>query len=81
MRFTKTGTIDEDAQLILPMTPPIAVSTTIRWQRRIKNHHNEMGDDRTHLEFRLGVEFNSLEEDDMMKIKQFIRQLSVAEAI
>lgn len=81
LKSTEMGTVDEEATLILPMASPITIPSTVRWQRRIKNTRSEVDDDRTHLEFRLGIEFNSLEEDDVMTIKQFIRQLSVAEAI
>ena len=75
------GEEDLESKLILPMTAPMVIPSTIRWQRRIKNRVNESGMDRIQMEYRLGVEFNALDEEQLMKIKQFIRQLSVADAI
>lgn len=72
---------DRNAQLILPMNEPLMIPSTFRWQRRIKNRFVEAGEERYQLDFRIGVEFNHLRDEQLMKIKQFIRQLSVADAI
>ena len=74
-------TIDDKARLILPMSDPIEMSVEIRWQRRIKNKFSDGDKDRHQLDFRFGIEFSDLDEKDALKIKQFLRQLSLADAI
>lgn len=74
-------TLDENAKLILPMSEPIDLSVTIRWQRRIKNKFSDGDKDRHQLDFRFGIEFAEISEQDQLKIKQFLRQLSLADAI
>lgn len=72
---------DSQATLVLPMTEPIALPTLFRWQRRIRNRQPRIDDDRYQLEFRIGVEFAHLNNEQVMRINQFIRQLSIADAI
>lgn len=77
-----TGAADDPkAKLILPMTDPIILPVAFRWQRRIKNRVLEAGRERYQLDFRLGIEFLEVEPTAITKIKQFLRQLSVADAI
>ncbi|MFW7382082.1 MAG: hypothetical protein ACOH5I_24970 [Oligoflexus sp.] len=73
--------IDENAQIILPMSEPITLGVAIRWQRRIKNRYIDAERERYQLDFRFGVEFIDLSDDANLKLKQFLRQLSVADAI
>lgn len=72
---------DPHALLILPMIPAIAVATTFRWHRRVRSRISENKDERYALEFKVGIEFNNLSDEDSLKLKQFIRQLSIADAI
>jgi len=73
--------VDENAQLILPMSEPLTVGVVIRWQRRIKNRCIDAERERYQLDFRFGIEFVDLSDDASLKLKQFLRQLSVADAI
>lgn len=72
---------DHDAQLILPMQEPIHIPVNFRWQKKIKNRHTKGGKQRYQLEYRMGLEYIHLGEQQLMIIKNFIRQLSVADAI
>lgn len=73
--------MDEAAQLILPMASPINMTVAIRWQRRIKNRHIDADRERYQLDFRLGIEFLDIPVEGGLKIKQFLRQLSLADAV
>lgn len=68
--------------LHLPMTAPIKLNGVIRWRRKIKNRsEDEFVGERFQLEYRIGFEFADVGEDQQQKIRHFIRQLTVAEAI
>ncbi len=67
--------------LHLPMTPPMPMTGVIRWRRKIKNRVEDSAEERFALEYRIGFEFGTIEEEQMQKIRHFIRQLTVAEAI
>ncbi len=72
---------DRHAQLILPMQDPMITPVHFRWQKKIKNRHSKDGHERYQLDYRIGVEFIHLNDHQMTKIKHFIRQLTVADAI
>lgn len=79
-----THSLDEDpeAKLLLPMSDPIDVKIAFRWHKKIKNRlKTPSGDDRYQIDFRMGLEFIGLKESNHVKIKQFIRQLTVSQAI
>lgn len=72
---------DLNASLILPMQEPLQIPVTFRWQKRIRNRLKGTTNDRYQVDYRVGVEFLSISEEQLVKLKQFIRQLSVSEAI
>ncbi|MBC7659615.1 MAG: PilZ domain-containing protein [Chitinophagaceae bacterium] len=68
--------------LHLPMMPPIPLKGVIRWRRKIKNRvEDEINGERFQLEYRIGFEFAEVEADHQQKLRHFIRQLTIAEAI
>ncbi len=73
--------LDPKARLHLPMSAPIPVQAAIRWRRRIKNRIHDEKRERIQLDFRLGIEFHELQEEFQLKIRNYLRQLSVADAI
>jgi c-di-GMP-binding flagellar brake protein YcgR len=77
----ETVDIDPKAKLHLPMSAPMPVQAAIRWKRRIKNRFSEDNRERYQLDFRLGIEFLELSEEYQVKIRNYLRQLSVADAI
>lgn len=72
---------DLHAKLILPMVKPIGVEVTFRWQKRIRNRIRVNDEERYRLDFLFGVEFSNLDEAAFLKIRQFLRQLSLADAV
>jgi c-di-GMP-binding flagellar brake protein YcgR len=77
----ETVDLDPKAKLHLPMSAPMPVQAAIRWKRRIKNRFEEDNRERYQLDFRLGIEFLELQEEYQIKIRNYLRQLSVADAI
>ncbi len=74
--------LDTQANLHLPMQNPLAVQAAIRWKRRIKNRLVDADDsERYQMDFRIGVEFAELSDERKIQIRNYLRQLSVAEAI
>ncbi len=70
------------ALLHLPMSQPLPMNGVIRWRRKIKNRvEDELVGERFQLEYRIGFEFAEIGDDQQQKIRHFIRQLTVAEAI
>lgn len=71
-----------ECALHLPMTPPLKMTGVIRWRRKIRNRVElDGGAERFQLEYRIGLEFAEMGEDEQQKIRQYMRQLTVAEAI
>ncbi len=78
----KRGLVDEKAKLILPMQAPIDVGIEIRWAKRIKEHvAGNSADDSFLRSYRFGLEFTGYTDQMRMSIRQFIQQLSQADAI
>jgi HK97 family phage prohead protease len=78
----KRGLMDDKAKLILPMQAPIDVSIEIRWAKRIKEHVAATAADNSFLRsYRFGLEFTGHTDQMRMSIRQFIQQLSQADAI
>lgn len=68
--------------LHLPMMAPMKMNGIFRWRRKIKNRiEDEVSGERFQLEYRLGFEFADVGEEQQQKLRHFIRQLTVAEAI
>ena len=68
-------------QLLFPMMEPISGEFAIRWQKKTVNRISEGGRERARLEYRFGIEFSEMDEAAIIKIRQFMRQLSMANAI
>jgi len=78
----KRGLIDDRAKLILPMQAPIDVGIEIRWAKRIKEHVASTAADNSFLRsYRFGLEFTGYTDQMRVSIRQFIQQLSQADAI
>lgn len=73
--------LDPNAQLHLPMQNPISVKASIRWRRRIRNRVVDEHGERYQLDFRVGVEFSEMIDENKNRIRQYLRQLSMADAI
>lgn len=71
-----------DCALHIPMAIPLKMTGVIRWRRKIRNRVElEGGGERFQLEYRIGLEFAVVGEEEQQKIRQYMRQLTVAEAI
>ncbi len=81
LNHLETIEVDPKARLHLPMSPPMSFQAAIRWKRRIRNRIIEDENERYQSDFRLGIEFGELQDDQRNKIRQYLRQLSMAEAI
>lgn len=79
--YLETIETDSDARLHLPMSSPLPIKAIVRWRRRIRNRIIEGDMERYQLDFRVGIEFEDLKDEDRLKIRQYMRQLSIAEAI
>ena len=71
-----------EGKIIFPMISEFDMTFLIRWQKRTTNSILEDGQNvRTQLEYRVGLEFSEPIDDDIAKIRQFMRALSMADAI
>lgn len=77
----EVNSIDKDARLIFPMIDPVPVQVQFRWQKRTVNRLVLDGIEHSQKQFRFGIEFVDPDEELKMKIRQFLRQLSMADAI
>lgn len=78
----RRGVMDDRARLILPMQAPIEVGIEVRWAKRIKEHMDGASEDQTVVRsYRFGIEFTSQSDQLRISIRQFIQQLSKANAI
>lgn len=75
------NSIDKEARLIFPMIDPVPVQVQFRWQKKTINRVILEGEEHSQKQFRLGIEFVDPDEQLKMKIRQFLRQLSMADAI
>lgn len=81
LTIVQPGAVDLHAKLILPMIKPIELELSFRWQKRIRNRIHVNDEERYRLEFLFGVEFSNLDESALLKVRQFLRQLSLADAV
>lgn len=68
-------------KLIFPMMDPAPLAVSIRWKKRTVQSYVEEDVEKQKLEFRIGIEFNAMTEDKTTRIRQFMRRLSMAQAI
>ncbi len=68
-------------EIVLPMMAAIEVKFDVKWKKRTVNRLIEGGRELGRLEFRFGIEFAEMQENVELKIRQFMRQLSMAQAI
>lgn len=81
MENMRRGLVDEKTKLILPLQPPIIVTTEIRWTKRIKERINIEGAERFQKIFKAGMQFVNLSNDNRRDIQHLIKQLSLADAM
>jgi len=80
LEATQQGRIDKNSKIIFPLHAPMPAPIEIRWVRRIKeNSHEE--DDLCQRYYKFGAEFVEPTEELSLAVKQFIRQLSISDAI
>lgn len=70
-----------EGKIIFPMAHPIEAKVHVRWQKKTVNRIVENGIERARLEYRFGIEFGSMDEEVTLKVRQFMRRLSMAQAI
>ncbi len=75
------GVIDDHALLYFPMRTPLEVSLEVRWVKRIKERVKVEGAERFERHYRFGLQFVKMSSEARMRVRQFIQQLTVADAI
>lgn len=73
--------VDEDAQLVFPMIGAVPIKAQFRWQKRTIDRKAVGQREHSQRQFRIGIEFVDPDENLKLKIRQFMRQLSMADAI
>ena len=73
--------IDPKAQMIFPMINAVDVPVQFRWQKRTLNRVVDKGMEKNQLQFRFGIQFVDPDPRVVKLLRQFMRQLSMAEAI
>ena len=73
--------IDGGAELILPGQAALKLRMEVRWMKRTKERIKVNGVEQYQQKFRFGVRFLELTDYAEISIKQFLKQLSMAEAI
>ena len=81
MNTIQQGMNDQKATIILPMGKVVETPVTIRWMRRLKKRTSTINPITYDYTFRFGVEFHDLHSESKNLIEQFLRKLSIAEAI
>lgn len=80
--IARRGLIDDHSKIIVPMQKPIVIAMEIRWVKKIKEAVKAPdGSIRTMRSYKFGAEFAKINEESLLKIRQFMQQLSQAEAI
>ena len=75
------GKILEASEVILPMEQPIITPLEVRWVKRIKDRVNVEGAARYQRLFKFGVQFVDLSSENKLRVKNYIRKLTLADAI
>jgi len=78
---TQQGRIDKNAKIIFPLHSPLAAPIEIRWVRKIKENSHDEDEELCQRFYKFGAEFVEPSEELTLAVKQFIRQLSISEAI
>ena len=81
MNTITQGTIDDGAKLRLPMIAPKPFAFEVRWIKRIKETVVIKGEPLDQRLLRVGAQFVDPSEDIIVSIRQFMHQISVADAI
>ncbi len=77
----RSGIVDDNAKLYLPMRPPIALPAEVRWVKKIKEAVSTESNNLEQRFYKFGVQFLSLPEDARVSIRQYMQQLTTASAI
>jgi hypothetical protein len=76
------GHMDPKAEIILPLATPIVAPIEVRWTRRIKESRiMPDGSTRNQRSYRVGFQFTNPDEALKLQLKQYMNQLTVADAI
>lgn len=70
-----------NGKLVFPMMDPLDMKFHIRWRKKTTNTFQIDGKDRSVVEYRFGLEFDDSADEHTSRIRQFLRQLSMADAI
>lgn len=77
----KTGIVDDNAKIYLPMRSPMALPIEIRWVRKIKEVVKTDNANTEQRFYKFGVQFLTLPEESRVAIRQYMQQLTTASAI
>tara|TARA_B100001094_G_C18156839_1_gene786943 strand:+ start:692 stop:1495 length:804 start_codon:yes stop_codon:yes gene_type:complete len=69
------------AQLFLPLVAPIDVDGTVKWVKKQKIRIPSSGLERYLHQFKVGMEFSDLRDDQLIIIDQFLLNLSIGDAV
>ncbi len=81
LEATQQGRIDKNAKIIFPLQEAMEAPIEIRWTRRIKENNHDGDEEKCQRFYKFGAEFVDPSEKLSMAVKQFIRQLSISDAI
>ncbi|MGE0171161.1 MAG: hypothetical protein AB7T49_00165 [Oligoflexales bacterium] len=79
--IAQQGKLDEKAKLILPASAPIELPMEFRWTKRTIQRLKVNSDEQSQIQYRFGIEFREMSEHAKVRIRQFMRQLVMSEAI
>lgn len=78
MKWLKAESEDVDIALHIPRQAPIVIGARVCWNRTIKQQNEE---DRSITYLLVGIQFGKLEDKDLIKVKRYIRDMAIKEAI
>ena len=81
-KYLEKGIIDQNAFILLPMTPPIPIKLVVRWMKTVKEHVRVTSlESISKATFYVGCSFDLHEEDMIYGIKKYMQQTVEAKAI
>jgi hypothetical protein len=79
--IAQQGKRDETSKLILPASPPLEIPLEFRWTKKTIQRLKINGIEQSQIQYRFGIEFRDMSEPFKTRIRQFMRQLVMSEAI
>lgn len=77
----RSGIVDDNAKIYLPMRAPMALPIEIRWVKKIKEVVKLENATHEQRFYKFGVQFLTLPEESRVAIRQYMQQLTTASAI